>query len=89
MPGNRKDKIQLLKDLLHGKISLNDIMPEKAVIWFEENGIYTWWSSNGELIFNKEQLKEYSKRRPWLKSIIFRPAEDCEPLPPDPDFPNT
>jgi hypothetical protein len=40
-PQSRKDKIQLLKDLQSRKISFNELIPKKTVMWNCINDIYT------------------------------------------------
>lgn len=77
---NRKDKIQLLKDLQQGKISIEDLTQETVVIWYCENGIYSHAFSNNGLKLTEKEFNQYISNRPKQKNLIFRLQEGNEPL---------
>jgi hypothetical protein len=75
-PQNRKDKIQLLKDLHQRKISLSDLLPETIIIWYCRKGIYV----NGELKLTESEFEDYTSKRPRQRNIIYKLQEGNEPL---------
>jgi hypothetical protein len=75
-PQNRKEKIQLLKDLHKRKISLSDLVPETIIFWYCRKGIY----EHGELKLTESKFKEYISKRPRQCNIIYRLQEGNEPL---------
>ncbi len=79
-PQSRNDKIQLLKDLQRGKISLQELIPETTVVWYCVNGIYTHSCSTDELQLTEAEFKEYTSERPKQRNIIVSLQEGNEPL---------
>ncbi len=79
-PQSRKEKIQLLKDLQSGKISVTDIIPGITVIWLFKKDVYASYSEKGKLILTEAEFKEYTSERPKQRNIIFRLQEGNEPL---------
>lgn len=77
---NRSDKIQLLKNLQQGKISIEDLTPEKIVTWYCEKGIYMQQFIDNALTLTEIEFNQYISTRPKQKNLIFKLQEGNEPL---------
>ncbi|MEJ7738526.1 MAG: hypothetical protein WKF97_13935 [Chitinophagaceae bacterium] len=84
-PTTRKEKIQLLKDLQQGKVSMGDIMPQRVELWFKKKGIYR--NDQKALVFDEEQWEEYCQRNQWknVRLLVFVNAAE-EPLDNEDDY---
>ena len=79
-PQNRKDKIQLLKDLQSGKVSIEEIIPKTIMTWRCVDGIYTSFLEKETIRLTVPEFKEYISKRPKQKNIIFKTQEGNEPI---------
>ncbi len=79
-PQSRKAKIQLLKNLQEGKISLHEIKMETPILWNCANGIYTRFLAKDGLQLTEKEFTDYVSKRPKQKNIIFCLQKGYEPF---------
>lgn len=75
---NRKDKIQLLKDIQQGKTPVEDLSRPAMAIWYcDQNGLY---SGPTQEKLTKEGYDAYRQKHPAKKTIVYKYQPGNEPL---------
>lgn len=58
---NRKEKISLLKGIVNGTRSINEVMPGQVRLWQVRDGIYTL--QGGNLKLTKQEFLEFNAKQ--------------------------
>ncbi|OLY91786.1 hypothetical protein SAMN05444008_10934 [Cnuella takakiae] len=72
-PVSRKEKLQALKDLQTGKLSINELRPEKVYFWNCDDEVYCRWPDEPATTSNpitRQEFQEFHDNNQG-KHIVF------------------
>jgi len=69
---NRKDKIKFLKGLATGESHVEELLPDRIIVFFHREETQTYHCKDLKERLTEEDFRKYQKRHPSVKYIVVR-----------------